>query len=109
VRFLLDTQLPKALARKLRNAGHEVEHVLELAMGQSPDNDLWQYAIEHQAVIVSKDEDFADWVLAGRPGPAVIWLRVGNCTNAELMEWLLPLWPQVLEALERGDHLVEIA
>ncbi|WP_043589688.1 DUF5615 family PIN-like protein [Geminisphaera colitermitum] len=108
MRFLVDTQLPKALARRLREAGHEAEHVLELAMGQSPDNDLWQYAAARQEVIVSKDEDFADWVRAGRPGPSVVWLRIGNCTNAELMEWLLPNWPLVVEALKRGERLVEV-
>jgi predicted nuclease of predicted toxin-antitoxin system len=51
VRLLLDTQLPETLVRGLRHAGHEVEHVLELAMGQSPGSDLWQYAVEHQAVV----------------------------------------------------------
>lgn len=86
-----------------------VEHVLELALAQSPDGDLWQYAIKHAAVIVTKDEDFAEWVLTGRSGPFVVWLRIGNCTNAELIEWLLPLWPQVVEALQRGDRLIEVS
>lgn len=109
MRFLIDTQLPKALSRRLREAGYDVEHVQELDMEQSPDNDLWLYAIEHQSVVVTKDEDFAEWVSAERPGPAVVWLRIGNCTNAELQEWLLPLWPQIVEALERGDRLIEVA
>lgn len=59
-------------------------------------------------MIVTKDEDFAEWVLAGRPGPPVVWLRIGNCMNAELMAWLLPQWSHVAEALERGERLVEI-
>jgi hypothetical protein len=86
MRFLVDTQLPRALASRLRESGHEAGHVLELAMGQSPDNDLWRYAAARQETIVSKDEDFADWVRAlearnvpagfhsrdiGRAGPAV--------------------------------------
>lgn len=108
MRFLIDTQLPKVLARKLQDLGHEVEHVLELSMGQSSDSDLWQYAVQHQAVIVTKDEDFAEWVLTGREGPAVVWLRFGNCSNVELLEALLPLWPQVVIALGEGERLVEV-
>lgn len=108
MRFLIDTQLPKVLARRLEEAGHQAVHVLELSMAQCPDNDLWRYAEEHDTVIVTKDEDFAEWVLAGRLGSPVVWLRIGNCTNAELMAWLLPQWSHVTEALERGERLVEI-
>lgn len=60
MRFLIDTQLPKALGRKLREIGSSTEHAPELALGQSSDNDLWQYAIKSQSVIITKDEDFAE-------------------------------------------------
>ena len=108
MRYLIDTQLPKALGRKLREIGYSAEHALELALGQSSDNDLWQYAIQSQSVIITKDEDFAEWILSGRPGPSVVWLRIGNCTNTELIVWLLPHWPEVIEALEHGERLVEL-
>jgi len=108
MKFLIDTQLPKLLAKRLREMGYEAEHVLEIALGQSPDNDIWRFAAANGMVIVSKDEDFAEWVLAGRLGPAVVWLRVGNCTNSELLASLLPAWPRVIEALEAGDQLIEI-
>ena len=108
MRFLVDTQLPKMLARRLEQAGQQVEHVLDLDLGQSPDNDVWRHAEKNEAVIVSKDEDFAQWVMSGRRGPKVVWLRVGNCTNAELVDWLLPVWPDVVRALESGERLVEV-
>ena len=82
MRFLVDTQLPKLLSRRLKEAGHAAEHVLDLNLGQSPDNDLRRYASANDAVIVSKDEDFAQWVISGRSGPKVVWLRVGNSINA---------------------------
>jgi len=96
------------LARRLQQAGQKAEHVLDLDLGQSPDNDVWRYAEKNEAVIVSKDEDFAQWVMSGRRGPKVVWLRVGNCTNAELVDWLLPVWPDVVRALESGERLVEV-
>jgi predicted nuclease of predicted toxin-antitoxin system len=85
VRFLVDTQLPPALTHFLQTEGHQAEHVLDLGLGQSKDEVLWEYALRHQAVIVTKDEDFADWVARGRSGPSVVWLRIGNCKNSTLL------------------------
>lgn len=108
MRFLIDTQLPRSLARVIREAGHQAEHVLDLNLAQSPDNDLWSYALHQGATILTKDEDFAHWVLTGRSGPSVVWLRIGNCTNAELTAWLLPVLPMIASALDQGDRLVEV-
>ena len=38
MRFLVDNQLPVALATLLRAQGHEAEHVLELGLAQGTDN-----------------------------------------------------------------------
>jgi predicted nuclease of predicted toxin-antitoxin system len=107
VRFLVDTQLPGALARWLRERGHQAEHVLEVGLAQSKDTQVWRYAQEHSSVIVSKDEDFAEWVRRGRPGPAVVWLRIGNSSIPALLAWLEPLLPKLVFRLENGDRLVE--
>ena len=42
------------------------EHVTEVGPADAPDRDLWRYALEQGAVIVMKDEDFADMVAIGR-------------------------------------------
>lgn len=73
MRFLVDAQLPPALARLLRDHGHDAEHVTEIGPADAPDRDIWRYALEHGAVIVTKDEDFADMVATGREAPAVVW------------------------------------
>jgi len=109
MKFLIDTQLPKVLVGRLLEAGYEVAHVLDLNLAQSPDNDLWHHAAQHGFAILTKDEDFAQWVLTGREGPAVVWLRIGNCTNGELLEWLIPVLPKIVEAFDDGDRLVEVA
>lgn len=106
--FLIDTQLPKALAIRLRAEGYSAHHVLELGMGQSADNDLWVHASTHGFAIITKDEDFAQWTLTNRPGPQIIWLRIGSCKNTELIDWLMPMWLQVIFALEQGERLIEI-
>ena len=104
----MDNQLPGALATLLREQGHEAEHVLELGLAQGKDNPIWQRAITTQAVIITKDEDFAEWVRRGRPGPSVVWLRVGNTSRRELLDWFTPLLPAILRELQEGERLVEV-
>ena len=108
MRFLIDTQLPAALARWLQEHGHPAEHVLDVGLAQSKDNPIWQYAAERQAVIVTKDEDFAEWVLRGRRGPSVVWLRVGNTSGSALLAWFEPLLPTIVKKLDEGERLIEV-
>jgi predicted nuclease of predicted toxin-antitoxin system len=108
VRFLIDTQLPLKLAEWFREQGHEAEHVLEIGLGQAKDNPIWTRASAQGAVIVTKDEDFAEWVRRGRQGPSVVWLRIGNCSNRALIVWLTPLLPVIVAELHRGNRLVEV-
>ena len=71
MRFLVDAQLPPALARVLSAHGHVAEHVNDIGPGDAPDGDLWRYALQHGAVIVTKDEDFSDMALLADRAPAM--------------------------------------
>jgi predicted nuclease of predicted toxin-antitoxin system len=108
VRFIVDTQLPLALAIFLREQGHQAEHVLEINLAQSKDNLVWHYAQENAAVIITKDEDFAEWVRRGRAGPPVVWLRIGNSSKRALLLWLEPLLPLIIRKLDQHERLVEV-
>jgi len=109
MRFLVDAQLPPALARWLVSQGHEAEHVVDIEMASASDNAIWSWAIESGAVIVTKDEDFAVWRNAtNNPRPAVVWLRVGNTRKAELLRWVEPLLPRIIRALEQDETLIEV-
>jgi predicted nuclease of predicted toxin-antitoxin system len=108
VNFLVDSQLPPALARWIAAQGHSAKHVFDLGLASADDFELWELARREHAVIISKDEDFADlWSLRGE-GVGLVWLRKGNCSNRALMEWLTPLWPEVLQRLEQGETFVEL-
>lgn len=107
MRFLIDANLPKALCVWLAQFGHEAAHVLELSLAQAPDADLWALARDRGAVIVSKDEDFADLARRDPSGPAVVWVRTGNGTTAQLLACLGPAWPTIEGRLSAGDRLIE--
>ena len=108
MRFLVDAQLPPALARWLVAAGHEAEHVGDVGLGDAADLAIWNYALRAGTVIVSKDEDFAQRKILGHAGPAVVWIRLPNTRRRELLVWFEGVLPEILEALERGETLVEV-
>lgn len=108
MRFLVDTQLPRALALWFRERGHDADRVLDLSLAQGKDTAIWQNAADARAVVVAKDEDFAKWVRRGRIGPSVVWLRVGNCSRRVLLSWLEPLLADILHQLDQGERLVEV-
>lgn len=108
MRFVVDAQLPPALARWLAQQGHEAEHLFDRFPPGTTDTTIWHEALRLDAVIVTKDEDFQQRSLQVGHGPKIVWLRVGNTSNRALLEWFVPLWPPIVEALERGEVLVEV-
>ena len=90
----VDAQLPPALARFLDEQGHFAEHVFDLCFNEAEDSVIWDYALRHSAVIVTKDEDFSIRTALQRTGPAIVWLRAGNTSNRALPAWFAPLLPE---------------
>jgi predicted nuclease of predicted toxin-antitoxin system len=109
LRFLVDAQLPPALARKIAALGYDAEHLLDLGLLEADDSTVWDYALSKQAVIITKDEDFAIRASVSKNAPAIVWVRIGNCVNARLLAWFEREWPSVIATLDAGNRLVEIA
>ncbi len=107
MRFLVDAQLPSALARRIEGLGHNAEHVADCDLASAPDGMIREHAERTGAVIVTKDEDFAVHRLLGS-GPAVVWLRTGNTRRTVLLQRIEADLPAILEALQRGETLIEI-
>ncbi len=108
MRFLVDAQLPIELARALTAAGHFSVSVREIGLQTAEDELIWNYASRHQLAIVTKDEDFANRVWRTSQGPAVVWLRLGNCSNADLLNKVMPSLNEISTRIEIGDRLVEL-
>jgi predicted nuclease of predicted toxin-antitoxin system len=106
--FVIDAQLPPALARWIAQHGHSARHVFDLNLNTAADLIIWDRAKREELVIVSKDEDFVDqWLLSPAP-PSLVWIRKGNCSNRALIDWLEPLWPETLRRLDQGEKLIEL-
>jgi predicted nuclease of predicted toxin-antitoxin system len=106
--FLVDAQLPPALARWIVARGHRATHMFDLGLHRAGDPVVWDLARRDTAVLISKDEDFVDaWLLSEAP-PAFLWIRKGNCSNRAMLSWLEPLWSAVVERLEQGERFIEL-
>lgn len=92
----------------LNDEGHHAEHVVEVGPGDAPDRDIWRYALDHDAVIVTKDEDFADMQALAGDAPVIVWVRVGNTRLQALLEWFQPLIDPIVEMIEAGNRLIEL-
>jgi predicted nuclease of predicted toxin-antitoxin system len=108
MRFLLDANLPPGLAAWLREQGHDATHVQNQTGLAEDDRTIFEFARAQRFVIVTKDEDFAALATLADGPPPVVWLRLGNATNAALRSWLAPRLPDILERLAAGETLIEV-
>lgn len=84
--FLVDAQLPPALVGWLTGLGYTAQHVDELGLREADDIVIWNHALTGGAVVITKDEDFAERTKRTPTGPVIIWLRIGNATNRALIQ-----------------------
>lgn len=108
MKLLIDAQLPPGLASVLSQLGHDALHVRSVGLRNATDPAIWNCAVLESAAILTKDEDFAARRLRERDGPVVIWLRVGNCSRAALIRWLLPLLSSIEQMINAGETLIEV-
>ncbi|MBR1127788.1 DUF5615 family PIN-like protein [Bradyrhizobium iriomotense] len=104
---MIDAQLPPALAEAMRRAGYDAVHVAEFGMANAIDGVIWNEAISRSAVLVTKDRDFSLLRVAKGQGPTVLWVRVGNIENRVLIRQFLGAMPQIVEAVARGEAVIE--
>jgi predicted nuclease of predicted toxin-antitoxin system len=108
VRFLVDNQLPAALASFLSARGAACDHVLDLNLSEASDTKIWDFADQNDYVVISKDEDFL-YLANSRPSNArLIWVRLGNCRTKVLLEDIDLLWPKIEAALRAGERIIEV-
>lgn len=108
MKFLVDANLPPGLAVWLQKQGHTAIHVSNQPGLTADDMTVFAFARQQGLVIVTKDEDFAVLATLAADPPPVVWLRLGNATNAALRHWLKPLWPEIVQRLAVGETLLEI-
>ena len=104
----LDAHLSPQLARWIESeTGCACSPFRALGFQRSPDRQVFLAARLANAVILSKDSDFADMLRLLGPPPKVIWLRCGNRSTREMQVLFAATLADALRLL-KSDDLVEI-
>ena len=108
MKLTIDAQLPPGLAARLKELGHDANHVADEGLGDASDGRIWDSAVARGSVLVTKDGDFAARARQSPSSPGIIWIRFGNVGNRALWQKLAPLMKDIERALRDGERIVEI-
>lgn len=101
-KFLIDANLS---SRSVFWQSDEYEHVPDPTWR---DAQVWQYAVDKDLIIITKDVDFEHRASADTSA-RVIRICAGNMRRREFRAFLSQVWPAVLEAIDRpGVRLVRV-
>ena len=80
------------LVARLADLYPDSAHVRDFGLERGDDEPVWSHAKLNGFTLVTKDDDFRQLCFLFGPPPKVIWVRLGNCTTADV------------EALLRARH-----
>jgi len=109
MKILLDANISWKLVGPLKPVFGECDHVDFIGLAApASDMGIWNYALENDCILVTKDNDFLNLLeLKGYP-PKIVLLRTGNNSSAALFDLLKSLKPAI-EDLARNEYgLLEI-
>ena len=108
MKLLFDHNLSYKLVGRLADLFPDSAHVRNVNLHEADDRTVWEYARANGFAMVSKDEDFHQLsFLYGAP-PKVVWVRLGNCTTADIEQALRRHHTDLLnfDAHEEGAFLI---
>lgn len=88
MKLLFDENLSDRIVYRIIDLYPGSEHVKTLALTNTDDGIIWEYAKANDFAIVSKDADFHQRsLLYGHP-PKFIYLRIGNSPTSKIVQIL---------------------
>lgn len=67
MKLLFDQNLSHKLVLQLADIFPDSAHVRQISLRDADDRTVWDYARDHECIIVTKDSDFADLSYSDRP------------------------------------------
>jgi predicted nuclease of predicted toxin-antitoxin system len=107
MRFLLDMNLPPAMADWLRSEGHDAVHIRELRLANLPDRDVFARAAADRRIVLTFDLDFGEIVgLSGAAASGVVLLRLRLARQQYLRDRLQATIDGAAQALAAGAAVI---
>ena len=105
MRFLIDAQLPRRLARWLAALGHDAVHAGPPRRQPYSRRQYQRLSILEERVVVTKDSDFVDTFLLRRTPHKLLLIATGNASNKDLMRLFEDNLQMIVDALEAVDFI----
>lgn len=106
MRFLVDAQLPRRLARRLQEAGHEAIHTLDLPLGnRTTDTFINDLSAREHYIVVTKDSDFVNSFILNRQPHKLLLISTGNIRNTELETLFFSNLEKIVERFDSFDYI----
>jgi len=103
LKFLIDVNLPFNLS--IWNS-QEFIHQKNIN-DEWKDSQIWQYAMDNNLTIITKDMDFSNKILFHNPPPKVIHIRYGNMKMKPFYDNISVVWEQIIE-MNSSHKLVNV-
>ncbi len=106
MKFLVDAHLPRRLALRLREAGYDAIHTLEMPNGNSTtDTEINDASERDRRVVITKDADFENsFYVFGKPYKLLL-ISTGNISNPGLEALFAPNFPAITAAFEEHSFI----
>jgi len=106
MKFIVDAQLPKRLASRLREKGFDAIHTLELPKGnRTADWEINELSIAEKRVVITKDADFVNSFLVSRKPYKLLLVSTGNIANRQLELLFDEHILEIINALQCFDYV----
>ena len=77
-------------------------------LSEATDTELCRHATANERIIISKDEDFFYLASGSKASFQLVWVRLGNCRTAALLETFEQAWSTIEASLKAGERVIEI-
>ncbi len=106
MKFLIDAQLPRKLAKTINDAGYRAIHTLLLPeANKTTDADINLLSVTEEWIVITKDSDFVDSFLLKKEPWKLLLISTGNIRNDELINLFLSNIQNIAATFEAHHYL----
>lgn len=105
-KFLVDQQLPRALATHLTSRGHDARHIKDYPGGATlQDTEIARIADIEDRTVVTKDDDFRITHLLHRAPTRLLHVTCGNISTSDLIALIERHYTDLSVALAEYNYI----
>ncbi len=106
MKFLVDAHLPRRLAYRRRDAGHDALHTLDLPKrNRTTDTEINAISAREERVVITKDADFVNYFVLSHQPWKLLLISTGNIKNADLEALFVAQVPAIVSSFATCDYV----